>query len=234
MKEVFAPGCALVLYKPEHSEKIIQFLNKRRVGVAEHLTCCQHEPLLEEETRIINVCPGCDKRYQATYEGVSTISLWEILEQEEDFPFPDYGGMQMSIHDACPTRGREEMLNAIRTLLCRMNIELIEPENTRGKAVCCGDTFYDVLPVEDVKKMMTKRAEEMPCENVVVYCVSCIKSMHIGGKTPRYLLDLLLGEDTHVEPFDPEEWHRMLDEFIEKSYSKTCMDKEVRGACKKS
>lgn len=54
----------------------------------------------------------------------------------------------------------------------------------------------------------------MPAEDVVVYCVSCCKAMHIGGKTPRYLLDLLLGEPTLPGTFEPEEWHREVDEFI--------------------
>lgn len=38
----------------------------------------------------------------------------------------------------------------------------------------------------------------MPCEEVVVYCASCITSMSVGGKRPRYLLDLLFGEDTDL------------------------------------
>ena len=36
----------------------------------------------------------------------------------------------------------------------------------------------------------------MPAEDVVVYCVSCAKAMFIGGKRPRYLVDLLFGEAT--------------------------------------
>ena len=46
---------------------------------------------------------------------------------------------------------------------------------------------------------------------MVVYCVSCIKSMHNGGKKPGYLVDLLFGEETVPGMSDPQRWHAELD-----------------------
>lgn len=215
MKQVYAPGCALMIYKPELSEKVMKFLNNDWGNISLHLTCCKHEPNLEKETRVINTCPGCDKRYRELYEGISTISLWEILAESEPFPFPDYGGMTVSIHDACDTRTEERVHIAIRKLLERMNIRVIEPIHTRTKYTCCGDSFYGTFPVAQVKEQMKKRSDEMPCENVVVYCVSCIKSIYIGGKKPLYLVDLLFGEKTQIGTFEPDEWHGELQEFID-------------------
>ena len=117
--------------------------------------------------------------------------------------------------NACPKRDQERLHNAIRTLLVKMNIVLVEPEKSGVNATCCGDSFYGVLPVEEFKQQMKKRAAEMPVEDVVVYCVSCIKAMHIGGKQPRYLVDLLFGEATRPGTFEPQEWHAELDAFIE-------------------
>ncbi len=213
-KTVFAPGCALLIYKPELARKVLDFLNKDSGDINEHLTCCRHEPGLEAGTNIINICAGCDRRYRQLYEGISTVSLWEVLAQSKTFQFPDYKGMEMTILDACPTRDQERVHNAVRTLLDKMNIKLIEPERTRAKSTCCGDSFYGALPVEAVKEQMKKRADEMPAEDVIVYCVSCCKSMHIGGKKPRYLVDLLFGEDTAIGTFEPDEWHGELERFI--------------------
>lgn len=214
MKRVFAPGCALMLYKPELGKKVLQFLNKDLGSIDEYLTCCRHEPNLENGTQIINTCPGCDRRYRELYSSVSTISLWELLAENGTFPFPDYNGQKMTILDACPTRTQERVHNAVRILLKRMNINLIEPEKTRTNGTCCGDSFYGVLPAEEVKFQMKKRASEMPVEDVVVYCVSCSKSMYIGGKKPRYMIDLLFGENTVPGTFEPELWHTEIDEFI--------------------
>lgn len=214
MIQVFAPGCALYLYKPQLAARMLGLLQSRFPQVAEHTICCRHQPNLAAGSQIINVCAGCDRRYRELYPGISTISFWELLAGSEDFPFPDYQGCRMAILDACPTRDQERVHQAIRTLLRRMNIRLVEPELTGTRSSCCGDSLFGVLPVEQVKAQMAKRAAEMPAEDVVVYCVSCIKAMHIGGKSPRYLPDLLFGEPTHPGSFEPEAWHRQLDAFI--------------------
>ena len=99
-----------------------------------------------------------------------------------------------------------------------MNIVVVEPKSTRTHAVCCGDSFLGELPVDRVKDLMAKRADSMPREDVVVYCVSCVKAMHIGGKRPRYLVDLLFAEDTTPDVFEPTAWHALLDEFIATHY----------------
>ena len=216
MKQVYAPGCALNIYKPELAKKILEFLNNNYGSIPEHLICCRHKPNLEYGTRVINTCPGCDRRYRKLYDGISTISLWELLAESSVFPFPDYHGMGMSIHDACPTRTEERVHNAIRKLLKRMNIKVVEPKNTRTNSICCGDSFYGTLPVDDIKEKMKSRANEMPCDNVVVYCVSCIKSIYIGGKKPRYIVDLLFGEETKPGTFEPDKWHNELQIFIDK------------------
>lgn len=215
MKQVYAPGCALMIYKPVLAKKVLEFLNEDFSGVTEHLMCCRHEPNLEIGTRVINTCAGCDRRYRELYEGISTVSLWEILAESQIFPFPDYNGMEMSIHDACPTRTEDRVHSSIRKLLKRMNINITEPKNTRTKAICCGDSYYGSMPMEQIKEQMIKRSSEMPCDNVVVYCVSCIKAMYIGGKKPRYIIDLLFGESTGIGTFEPEAWHNELQKFID-------------------
>jgi len=119
----------------------------------------------------------------------------------------------MTILDACPTRNESKVHDAIRILLHRMNIEVIEPDKTRETGVCCGDSYYGKKPIEAVKERMRSRADEMPIENVVVYCVSCVKSMHLGGKKPRYLVDLLFIESTDPQTYEPDAWHEELDTF---------------------
>lgn len=213
-KSVFASGCALMLYKPESAEKLHGLLNGHLGEIDKWLMCCKHEPWFTSKTQIINVCPGCDNRFGNDYQNTSTISLWEILAESDFFKFPDYHGISMSILDACPTREKEKVHTAIRIILQKMNIRLVEPKNTRTKSTCCGDSFYGVVPTEKVKDLMINRTE-MPLDDVVVYCISCIKSVYIGGKKPRYLIDLLFGEETLPKTFEPDEWHNQLSDYIE-------------------
>ena len=214
-KKMFAPGCALLLYKPQLAEKLHSVLNEN-IGETDILsTCCRHEPKLTTKTQVINVCPGCDKRYRNDYSTTSTVSLWEIIAQHDFFPLPNYHGKVMTILDACPTRDQTRIHQAIRSLLKKMNITVVEPEKTQTNSVCCGDSFYSVIPTGQMKEQMKKRALEMPVEDVVVYCVSCVKAVYIGGKKPRYMIDLLFGEETLPKTYEPDQWHKELDEYID-------------------
>ena len=213
-KMIFAPGCALTLYKSYYTDSIFEILYKN-LGVHEMSDkCCRNQPQFEVGMEVINICPGCDKRYRNNYQNITTISLWEVLAETDFLKFPDYNGREMSIMDACPTRDQDRIHNAIRTLISKMNIKLIEPKNTRRHSVCCGDTFYGVLPVEQVKNQMIKRANEMPVDDVIVYCVSCTKSVFIGGKKPHYLIDLLFNEESLPLTLEPDDWHLELENYI--------------------
>lgn len=211
---VYNPGCALMLYKPELAAKALDWLLSNGYCSAGHYICCHHDPRLEDGSVIINTCAGCDKRFSTLYPGVSTISLWELLADIDSFPFPDYSGLRMSIHDACPVRLKPQVHAAVRRLLKRMNICVIETEHYGTNSICCGDSVYPALPLEQVHERMHLRAQSMPCEEVCVYCVSCIKAIHIGDKKPRYLLDLLFGEETEPQIYDTKLWHEQLERYI--------------------
>jgi Fe-S oxidoreductase len=137
---------------------------------------------LGKDSVIINVCAGCDRRFRSLYERISTRSLWEVIDNLDSFKFPDYQGSKISIHDPCPVRERPEVHRAVRNLLKKMNFEIIEARLIGKQSICCGDDFYQKIPINEVHKRMKFRADSMPCEDVCVYCVSCIKAIYIGGK----------------------------------------------------
>jgi len=216
MKKIyFNPGCALSIYKPNMETEILKFLNKNYGQVTLHEICCKHDPQLYANSLIINVCPGCDKRFSTLYEGISTISLWEILDGLDSFDYPDYKGLKISVHDSCDVRGKTKVHEAVRNLLKKMNIDIIETQFMGSDSRCCGDVYYPNLPIKKVHEKMNERAKSMPCKDVCVYCVSCIKAMYIGGKTPRHLLDLLYGEVTEPQVFDTVLWHDELQKYID-------------------
>ena len=215
MTRLFVPGCAQMLYKPYLAERLHELLVDNIGPMKMSLTCCKHIPALTPGTKVINICPGCDRRYRENYENSGTISLWEVLVENTFLSLPDFNGRDMTIIDACPTRDQTRVHDAVRTLAKRMNITLIEPKNTRTKSTCCGDSCYGSIPTAQVVEQMKKKASQMPVEEVLVYCVSCAKSMFIGGKRPRYLIDLLFNEETIPETIDLDKWHQDLDVFID-------------------
>ena len=125
MTRLFAPGCALMLYKPHLAERL-RGLVAERVGPVEYLhTCCRHVPPLPPGAEVVNVCPGCDRRYRQNYEAAATVSALEVVAAHPSVVLPDYGGRAMSILDACPTRDQARVHDAVREVVRRMNIRLI-------------------------------------------------------------------------------------------------------------
>jgi Fe-S oxidoreductase len=214
-KLFFAPGCALMIYKPGLAKNIHRLLIENLGEIDMLMACCQHKPDLPENSRVINVCPGCDKRYAKEFKGVTTISLWELINENSFLKYPDYKGKSMTIIDACPTRDEERVQNAIRELLIKMNIRLVEPKNTRRESTCCGDFYYGSMPASRVKELMIEKAQEMPADDIVVHCVSCIVAVSNGHRKPQYMADLLMNEETSIKSFDLDEWHKELSKFID-------------------
>ena len=120
MNQVFAPGCGLRSTSPNLRTKCSRLARISAVA-AQHLTCCHHAPGLPRNgghqcvPRLRSSIPGAVRRRFDAFP-------MEVLAESRAFPFPDYGGKAMAIHDACPTRDQDRVHDAVRTLLARMNI----------------------------------------------------------------------------------------------------------------
>lgn len=215
MKYLYAPGCALMAYKPQLADRLKEVVTTLYGPMDTLLSCCFTQPKLEPGTQIITPCATCAEKYAKQYSDCDALFILTDIANSTDFPFPDYGGINMSIQDTCSARSHPEYLDTIRRLLKRMNINLVEPAKTGKRAKCCGQVFYGKLDNCKVEAQMKIRADEMPCEDVVVYCASCIMSMTVGGKRPRYILDLLFGEPTNMADAGVDSWNSRLRQFRE-------------------
>lgn len=211
----YNPGCALSTYKPDSEHKILVMLNEHFGPVKMHNICCHHDPKLPSESTIINNCAGCDRRFRSLYEGIQTISLWEILDSIDNLPLPNHSGMTVSVQDSCSYRPKPQVHATVRSILKKMNIEVIESQYYGTSSICCGDNFYPKLSIEKVNELQKKRAAQMPCQNVAVYCVSCVKSMTIGEKTAHHLTDLILGETTDPQELRLDVYHEALKKYMD-------------------
>lgn len=210
----FNPGCAMSVYKPHLVQPLLELLRRRLGDVKLHDVCCHHDPGLPEGAVIINNCAGCDRRFRSQYPGIRTISCWEVLEGLEDAAFPRWEGLMVSVHDSCSFRQKPQVHAAVRSILKKMGIGIVESEHSGMKSVCCGDTFYSHIPNEQVTALHKKRAAQMPCEDVVVYCIGCVRAMTAGGKRPLYLPDLVLGRRTEPMTDSLDAYHGAVEDYI--------------------
>lgn len=215
-KLYFNPGCALSLYKPDVPEKMLKLLQDNVGNVKLHNICCRHNPGLEPGSTIISACAGCDRRFRSLYEGINTISFWEVIDSVPDLTLPDYGGLRVTVHDSCGYRHKPQVHKAVRNLLRKMNIEIEEAQYSGTESVCCGDNFYGLVPNEQVEERIRMRAGQLPCDSVVVYCIGCVRAMRSAGKPSLYLPDLLLGMAGEAMTDTLDEYHSRLEEYIRK------------------
>lgn len=161
-KRYFNPGCAISIYKPELPRLMHKLLLKHFGNVKFHDICCRHNPCLPEGSTIINNCAGCDRRFRSEHKGVQTITYWEILDGLKEVELPDHSGLTVSIHDSCSFRQKPQVHAAVRNILKRMNINIIESEYHGTNSICCGDNFYSHIPDQEVAEFQKKRASQMP------------------------------------------------------------------------
>lgn len=211
----FNPGCAMSIYKPKLPHIISNILKDRFEHIQMHSVCCRHNPQIPQGSIIINNCAGCDRRFRSLYEGINTISLWEVLDSFSDLKLPNYTGLTVSVHDSCGYRHKPQVHQAIRNLLAKMHIDIVESKFSRTESVCCGDNFYGYVPNADVEKRIRMRATQLPSDNVVVYCIGCVRAMEFAGKTPLYLPDLILDRKTEMMQDTLDEYHLKLEQYID-------------------
>ncbi|MDD3142343.1 MAG: (Fe-S)-binding protein [Lachnospiraceae bacterium] len=211
----FNPGCAMSIYKPYLIEPMLSLLQKNFGGIKYHDVCCHHNPNLPVGATIINNCAGCDRRFRSEYEGVQTITFWEMIDRIKGLKLPDYHGLTVSVHDSCSFRQKPEVHTAVRNILQKMNMKLVESQYSGMQSICCGSNFYSHISNEKVIEFQKKRAEQMPCTNVVVYCIGCVHSMTAGGRQPLYLPDLVFGYETEKMTNTLDEYHDDLNAYIE-------------------
>lgn len=209
----FNPGCAMSVYKPENPQLLWQMLKENFGDVKLHNICCNYDPQLPNGATIINNCAGCDRRFRSLYKGINTISLWEVLDSIDGLKLPDYHGMTASVHDSCGYRHKPAVHKAVRSLMLKMNINIVEAEFHGTNSVCCGDNCYGHIPNEQVEKYIKDRADQFPCEYVAVTCIGCVRAMTSAGKKPLYLPDLILNRATELMPDSLDKYHAKVAEY---------------------
>lgn len=166
------------------------------------------------DDEIWSLCPNC-MNITEEWRKVSRVhSLWELIDSDDDFHFPDLSGMRVTIQDCWRMRDRTATHDAVRSLLSKMNIEYLEIPMNREKADFCGRSLYrpqvsrnpELAPIhygEQAKGLFTEHTEEeqirimkdyckqYKTDTVVCYCHYCLEGLEAGGVNGIHLAELL-------------------------------------------
>lgn len=172
----------------------------------------------DRNTTMISICHNCTAIFQESQPEVEVVSLWEfILDNDPDFPFPDFKGERMTLQDCWRSYDNRKEQEAVRTLLRKMYIDIVELEDNREKTQFCGVSIYRPAPSRNLKmapkrfvenasglflphsqeeqqSLMEEYCKQYKTEKVVAYCHYCTEGLRTGGQMNFHLAELLFNE----------------------------------------
>ena len=186
-------------------------------SIAEQWKQTTHYEAFAADTCMVSVCHNCTAIFQEQHPDIKTISLWEyILHHEKEFPYPDYGGIEMSVQDCWRQHDNAAEQAAVRELMRRMNIETVELEQNGAATTYCGVStlrpaprrnlvmapvrfvqnargFFQPHTEEEQRAYMEAYCRQIATPAVVAYCHYCTQGFGLVGQKNFHLAELLFG-----------------------------------------
>ena len=210
MGSIYFPSCNFTAASPESAEKIREYL-QAKMPVA---GCCRTDQLdFRKGSTAVYFCQACRETLIARADGRFVLqNLFEYLDADAEFPWPDYAGLTVTVQDCWRDRDHPEIFDAVRSVLQKMHVSVIEMTENRARSRFCGNLHlepqnphsvkllgpYNGKPLyelpEDVQRtLMQEQVEKLPCELAVTYCNRCKAGILMGGGKAVHLLELATG-----------------------------------------
>ncbi|NDO45272.1 hypothetical protein [Clostridium sp. MD294] len=216
MKKIFLPSCKVKGKYKSASQKLQRYLEiKEKVTT---VGCCKVfcSKVCPEDTAVV-ICNNCAAIMEESSAVQKIEFVWQIIDNDPEFPFPDYHGEKMTIQDCWRAYEKRSVQNAIRSLLHKMNITVIELEENYENTKFCGADLlepctdiekkfaprryvvngadkYNPIPKEKEDLWLQNYCQQIETEKVVCYCMACLDGIQRGGKTAVHLLELIFPE----------------------------------------
>lgn len=232
----FIASCVFTRAYPELSERIQQYIRERwQMPV---MRCCvtnykvrsfeeeiareswsalPHFLPFEKGDRMIYLCHNCSAIFMEQQPDIPIISLWELILQDEAFPYPDHSGMEAGIQDCWRSKENAEEQAAVRMLLGKMNIKAIELAEHHAETDFCGFSLYQPAPPRNLKlapkrfienaegkfeahtqeekeKLMRAYVSRQKTKTIVGYCHYCVDGLRLGDAEAFHIAELLFPE----------------------------------------
>lgn len=216
----FFPGCTLFAYSPRLTRAIYLRLHENG-GCRVLIDDCCGKPLvqmgLKERAgqalsglldkvresgvkKLVMACSGC---YYALREplkeiGVEALTVYEALRFE---PVAAVNLPAVTVHDSCPDRDEGIFARQSREALIRRGYALVEMEENRENAPCCGSggqvTHFRPDRAELLVENRLKAAEGIGANILAAYCLSCVLNFarRPSALKVKHVLNLLLDCD---------------------------------------
>ena len=232
----FVASCVFTEGEPELSRKVQAYV-KRRFSLPIIRCCVEKYKVQEFENRMpewyqdewksikhfsdypagstmVSICHNCSAIYEERHPDIKRQSIWELILEDDNFPYPDYHGEKMTVQDCWRSKENRAEQDAVRELIRRMNIDIVELAENHERTKFCGYSLYQPQPPrnpklapkrflegakglfqehtkEEKKRLMEEYCRQISTEKAIAYCHYCIRGLNLGGKQGIHLARLL-------------------------------------------
>ena len=163
---------------------------------------------------VFSLCHNCVNIIEETRPGVRVRSLWELIDGDDAFPLPDLTGLTATVQDCWRARERRAEQDAVRSLLSKMGVTVVELPDSRDATRFCGASLYRPQPPRNPKlaprhyvdgaqglflphsedeqrAIMREYCARFETDAVICYCHYCLEGLQLGGVNARHIAQLL-------------------------------------------
>lgn len=167
-----------------------------------------------EGDTVYSICHNCTAVLRETEPELELKSIWELIDADPSFVLPDLGGAQMYVQDCWRSNTETAEQDAVRSLLRKMNVDVLEIGDNREACDFCGYSLYQPQPKrnpvmaphrfvemaqgkflehseEEKQQLMNDYCKRFGDVPVVCYCHYCLAGLEMGGAHATHLAQLL-------------------------------------------
>lgn len=208
----YFPSCNFTQASPDTARALRQYLAD--VHAVQTIGCCRpgHKKLSEEDTAL-TICQSCSAIIRENTRAKEE-SIFPFLEKDEHFPWPDYHGEEITLQDCWRAKGKHPLHEAVRAILKKMNMNVVELDENRDRSLFCGVFRYNPMreanlqiaphyfaeemegqlelhTPEEQQHLMDENRKRYHTARVAAYCNSCLRGLQQGGVRAVHVMDLM-------------------------------------------
>lgn len=212
----YFPSCNFTKASPDTSKRVRQYLAD--VHGIKTIGCCRpgHKKLSGEDIAL-TICQSCSAIIGENTK-TEEISIFQFLNKDDHFPWPDYHGEEITLQDCWRAKGKHDLHDAVRRILTKMNMRVVELEECRDESRFCGVFRYNPMREENIRIaphyfvdqmeecleihtpkeqqiLMEENSKRYHTNRVAVYCNSCLRGLEQGGVKGIHVMDLMFPEN---------------------------------------
>ena len=198
--------------------KITEFEQRMPEGYArQRWSSLPDSGAFSEGDQVYSLCHNCNNIIEEMHPGVEVHSLWELIDADERFVFPNLSGLKVTVQDCWRAKDRGEEQEAVRSLLHKMGIAYVEAGEHHEKTDFCGKSLFREQPPRNPKlapkhyvdgakgkfiphtpeeqdKIMRSYCNQFETDTVVCYCHYCLEGLLAGGTDAKHIAHMLFAE----------------------------------------